>query len=174
MPRNAGLKVSLYQERMYGKKYRRWRYTEACWSQNNPRPPPPPPPPSTRVPLYIATTMHFTMQRIYTVAKNHRSLFVFIHLPLLHSRFSLFHVSLWRRAYARNVRLYLLSVSAVHQPFYISICIWTLPTQHTTFISLYTSCTLYNLKCTVTLRWCYTWQYDSICVTWQSIYWTTL
>ena len=30
----------------------------------------------------------------------------------------------------------LLSVSAVHQPFSISICIWTLPTQDTTFISL--------------------------------------
>ena len=27
-----------------------------------------------------------------------------------------------------------LFVSAVHQPFYISICISTLPTQHTTFI----------------------------------------
>ena len=32
---------------------------------------------------------------------------------------------------ARNVRLYVL---AVHRPFYISICISTLPTQHTTFI----------------------------------------
>ena len=30
----------------------------------------------------------------------------------------------------------LLSISAVHQPFYISICIWTLPMQHTMFISL--------------------------------------
>ena len=40
-------------------------------------------------------------------------------------------VSLWRRANARNVR------PAVHQPFYISICISTLPTQHTTFIMLY-------------------------------------
>ena len=30
--------------------------------------------------------------------------------------------------------LYLLSVLAVHQPFYISICISTLPTQHTKFI----------------------------------------
>ena len=29
----------------------------------------------------------------------------------------------------------LLSVSALHQPFYISICISTLPTQHTTFIT---------------------------------------
>ena len=27
----------------------------------------------------------------------------------------------------------LLSVLAVHRPFYISICISTLPTQHTTF-----------------------------------------
>ena len=27
-------------------------------------------------------------------------------------------------------------ISAVHQPFYISICIWTLPMHHTTFISL--------------------------------------
>ena len=26
--------------------------------------------------------------------------------------------------------------NTVHQPFYISICIWTLPTQHTMFISL--------------------------------------
>ena len=50
--------------------------------------------------------------------------------------------SLWRRvnvrnirsdSNARNVRLYL-SVLAVHRPFYISICISTLPTQHTTFI----------------------------------------
>ena len=31
-------------------------------------------------------------------------------------------VSLWRRANARNVRLYILSVLAVHRPFYISIC----------------------------------------------------
>ena len=30
----------------------------------------------------------------------------------------------------------LLSISAVHQPFYISICISTLPTQHTTFMCL--------------------------------------
>ena len=30
----------------------------------------------------------------------------------------------------------LLSISAVHQPFYISISISTLPTQHTTFICL--------------------------------------
>ena len=31
----------------------------------------------------------------------------------------------------------ILSVSAVHRPFYISICISTLPTQHTTFISIF-------------------------------------
>ena len=31
-------------------------------------------------------------------------------------------------------RYTLLSVSAVHQPFHISICICTLPTQHTTSI----------------------------------------
>ena len=30
-----------------------------------------------------------------------------------------------------------LSVSAVHRPFHISICISTLPTQHTTFISIF-------------------------------------
>ena len=30
-----------------------------------------------------------------------------------------------------------LSVLAVHRPFYISICIFTLPTQHTMFISCY-------------------------------------
>ena len=32
-------------------------------------------------------------------------------------------------------RYTLLSVLAVHRPFHISICISTLPTQHTTFIS---------------------------------------
>ena len=36
----------------------------------------------------------------------------------------------------RSKRYTLLSVLAVHQPFYISICISTLPTQHTTFSSL--------------------------------------
>ena len=39
---------------------------------------------------------------------------------------------------------------AVHQLFYISICISTLPTQHTTFImlkkSIYTCCTLLTTK----------------------------
>ena len=34
----------------------------------------------------------------------------------------------------RSKRYTLLSISAVHQPFYILICISTLPTQHTTFI----------------------------------------
>ena len=33
-------------------------------------------------------------------------------------------------------RLTILSVLAVHRPFYISICISTLPTQHTTYISV--------------------------------------
>ena len=33
--------------------------------------------------------------------------------------------ALWRRANAQNVRLYILSVLTVHQPFYISICIST-------------------------------------------------
>ena len=42
--------------------------------------------------------------------------------------------TLWRRADARNVRLYYL-YPAVHQPFHISICISTLPTQHTTFMA---------------------------------------
>ena len=39
------------------------------------------------------------------------------------------------------------SVSAVHQPFYILICISTLPTQHTTFITtfLYTSAKIKKL-----------------------------
>ena len=45
-------------------------------------------------------------------------------------------LSLWRRANARNVRL--LSVLAVHRPFYVSICISTLPTQNTTFIPIIT------------------------------------
>ena len=34
----------------------------------------------------------------------------------------------------RSKRQNILSVLTVHQPFYISICISTLPTQHTTFI----------------------------------------
>ena len=34
----------------------------------------------------------------------------------------------------RSKRWILLSISAVHQTFYISICISTLPTQYTTFI----------------------------------------
>ena len=33
----------------------------------------------------------------------------------------------------RSKRQTLLSILAVHQPFYISICISTLPAQHTTF-----------------------------------------
>ena len=36
----------------------------------------------------------------------------------------------------RSRRWTLLSISAVHQLFYISICIWTLPTADTTFIKL--------------------------------------
>ena len=40
-------------------------------------------------------------------------------------------VSLWRTANARNVNI--LSVLALHRPFYISICTITLPTQDTTF-----------------------------------------
>ena len=36
----------------------------------------------------------------------------------------------------RSKRYTLLSISAAHQPFHISICISTLPTQHTTFLSL--------------------------------------
>ena len=46
--------------------------------------------------------------------------------------------ALWRKSSVgplRSKHYSLLSVSAV-QPFYISICIWRLPTQHTTFISL--------------------------------------
>ena len=31
------------------------------------------------------------------------------------------------------IYIYILSVLAIHRPFYISICISTLPTQHTTF-----------------------------------------
>ena len=44
-----------------------------------------------------------------------------------------FHVSLWRRAYTRNVRRLCFLWSAIRQPFYISMCIWTLPTQHTVY-----------------------------------------
>ena len=44
-------------------------------------------------------------------------------------------VSLWRRANAQNVRLYYPYRQYTDQPFHISICISTLPTQHTTFIS---------------------------------------
>ena len=44
--------------------------------------------------------------------------------------------SLWRRANARNVRLYTIRIGST-PTFYISICISTLPTQHTTFSSVY-------------------------------------
>ena len=39
----------------------------------------------------------------------------------------------------------ILSILAVHRPFYISICIATLPTQHTTFILLVAVCILHPL-----------------------------
>ena len=56
---------------------------------------------------------------------------------LLHWYFhcaGIFPLSLWRRANARNVTLYYPYWQYLHQPFYILICISTLPMQHTTFI----------------------------------------
>ena len=38
----------------------------------------------------------------------------------------------------------ILSVLAVHRPFYISICISTLPTQHTTFMYIYIQYTMHS------------------------------
>ena len=49
--------------------------------------------------------------------------------------------SLTKGLRARNIRIYYpywIRILAVHKPFYISICILTLPTQHTTFISDFT------------------------------------
>ena len=37
---------------------------------------------------------------------------------------------------ARNVKPRMLHIGRTHQPFYILICISTLPRQHTTFITL--------------------------------------
>ena len=48
-------------------------------------------------------------------------------------------VSLWLRAYARNVRLYY-PYRQYTNLFYILICIWTLSTQNTMFISHTGSC----------------------------------
>ena len=43
--------------------------------------------------------------------------------------------------------LYLNTAYAAHQPFYISICIWTLPTQHTTFyVSLWRRAYAHNVR----------------------------
>ena len=49
--------------------------------------------------------------------------------------------SLTKGLRARNIRIYYpyrIRILAVHQHFYLSICILTLPTQHTTFISDFT------------------------------------
>ena len=53
------------------------------------------------------------------------------------------HMIIFRQ---RSKRYTLLSVSAVHQPFHISICISTLPTQHTTFIYAYLALFPFYLK----------------------------
>ena len=113
-----------------------------------------------RVSVRVLETTHFALPpRLLINIKNSKwlthfciLLSIIMHLPLFLSSvwpifcrvifshinslaFSLFFF-LWRRAYTlETFASTKLSVSAVHQPFYISICIWTLPTQHTTFTS---------------------------------------
>ena len=77
--------------------------------------------------MYLNTTYaaHYVYFRLYYPCRHYTNLFIFrfVSEHCLRSTLCLFRT--------------LLSVSAVHQPFYISICIWT-PTQHAMFISDFT------------------------------------
>ena len=86
--------------------------------------------------IYIRLKRSLTNVNLNTLYKFCRYGQYSLTFPALALRFSL------TKAGQCSKRQTILSVSAVHQPFYISfsICISTLPTQHTTFISLSIIC----------------------------------
>ena len=60
------------------------------------------------------------------------SFYISICISTLPTQYTTFYVSLWRRAYAQNIRFYFLYRQYTNF-LIVSICISTLPTQHTTF-----------------------------------------
>ena len=104
----------------------------------------------------LRSTLHFmflsdeepTFKMLYFTFYTavHQPFYISICIWKLPTQHTTFYISLWQRANVQNVRFYFLYrqytklFMAVHQTMYLwqytklFICIWTLPTQHTTFI----------------------------------------
>ena len=69
---------------------------------------------------------------IYTYIHTHTHVYIYIYTPRI-TRW----IDGWLNTGLVETLELAFSISAVHQPFNISICISTLPTQHTTFIYIF-------------------------------------